>query len=239
VRAALLTSPLAVAAGITAARLHELWVPRLWTPTEKAELIIAAGITHHQRRGMQRRSGLHADEQTIAAGIPVTTVERTVHDLAVRLRTDDLVCLLDSALRVGWRRPVEDRRARSRMREALPLADARSESPLETRLRLLLTRAGLPPESLQYKVKAEDGHIVARLDMAYPSVRLGIEADGREVHELPEALLGDRRRQNDLQALRWTILRFTWDDVVNHPAEVIARVRWTLRNVERAAKSPF
>ena len=188
---------------------------------------------------MQRRSGLHADEQTIAGGFPVTTVERTVHDLAVRLRTDDLVCLLDSALRLGWMPQKEDRRARSRMREALPLADARSESPLETRLRLLLTRAGLPPESLQFEVRDATGRMVARVDMAWPGVRLGIEADGRSVHGLPEALLGDRRRQNDLQELRWTILRFTWDDVVNHPQAVIAKVRWTLRNVEAAANSLF
>jgi very-short-patch-repair endonuclease len=125
------------------------------------------------------------------------------------------------------------------MREALPLADARSESPLETRLRLILTRAGLPPESLQFNVRNEFGRVVARVDMAWPSLRLGIEADGVEVHGLPRALHHDRRRQNDLQEVRWTILRFTWDDVVNHPAEVIAKVRWTLKNVEVAANWPI
>ncbi len=235
VRAALLACPLAVAAGMTAARLHELWVPRRWTPAEVPELIIAAGITYRRRKGMRRRSGLHAEEQTKVAGFAVTTLERTVHDLAIRMRLDDLVCLLDSALRSGWRQSGADNRARSRLREALRLADPLAESPLETRLRLLLTRAGLPPESLQFKVRDANGRLVARLDMAWPSLRLGIEADGREVHELPEALLADRRRQNDLQDLRWTILRFTWDDVVNHPQSVIAKVRSTLRNAEMAA----
>jgi very-short-patch-repair endonuclease len=238
VRAALMACPLAVASGITAARIHELWGLRLWTPADIPELLIAAGLTHVQRRGMRRRSGLHAEETTVVAGFPVTTLERTVHDLAVRLPFDDLVCLVDSALKKGCRLPTEDRRRRSLLNIAAGLADARSESPLETRLRLLLTRAGLAPETLQHKVVEEDGYVVARLDMAWPTLRLGIEADGRDVHENPEAVLHDRRRQNDLQALRWTLLRFTWDDVVNHPAMVIAKVRWTLENLETAANLP-
>ncbi len=239
VRAALLACPLAAAAGITAARIHRLWVPRQWTPDEVPELLIAGGVTHRQRRGMHLRSGLYTEQQTVVAGFAVTTVERTVYDLAVRLRLDDLVPLVDSALAKGCRIPSKDSRRRSSMKVASGLADARSESPLESRLRLILTRAGLAPEELQFRVADSSGRIVARLDMAWPRSRLGIEADGRGVHELPEALLHDRKRQNDLQELGWTILRFTWDDVVNHPAAVVAKVRKTLEHVETIAKSAF
>jgi hypothetical protein len=130
VRSALLACPSSVAAGMTAARLHGLWLLRRWTSAEVPELLMAAGITHRRRSGMRRRSGLHAEELTTTGGFAVTTLARTVHDLAVRLPLDGLVCILDSALRLGWV-PTPDRRAGSMLPAAGQLADARSESALE------------------------------------------------------------------------------------------------------------
>jgi hypothetical protein len=76
------------------------------------------------------------------------------------LPLDGLVCLLDKALADGWQ-PVRPNRA---LRRTLALADRRSESPLETRLRLLFVRAGLAPETLQLKIFDRDGRLYARLD---------------------------------------------------------------------------
>lgn len=233
VRSALLACPGAVASGVTAARLHELWMLRRWTPAEAPSLLIAAGITHVQRHGMRRRSGLHAEETVVCAGFPTTTLERTVHDLAVVLPFDELLCVLDSALRKGWV-AAPDRRARSLLAPAAAVADGRSESPLETLLRLLLVRAGLVPESLQFEVTGPGG-FRARLDMAWPGVRLAVEADGREVHSRPAALYEDRRRANNLQLLGWTILRFTWADVTRNPEWVVAQVRTALEHLAMAA----
>jgi very-short-patch-repair endonuclease len=97
---------------------------------------------------------------------------------------------------------------------------------LETRLRLVLMAAGLPPEELQFVLRSA-GRFVARLDMAWPSRRLAVEADGR-VHDQPQALYRDRDRQNDIVLAGWTVLRFTWADVVHRPTQVIARVRAAL-----------
>jgi Protein of unknown function (DUF559) len=229
VRAALLACPSTVAAGITAARLHDLWLLRRWTTEEVPELLMAAGITHRQRAGMRRRSGLHAEEQTTIAGFAVTTLARTVHDLAVRLPLDDLVCLLDSALRLGWV-VTPDRRSASMLTAAHQLVDGRSESALETLLRLLLVQAGLPPESLQFEVLSSENRVLARLDLAWPSMKLAVEADGKEIHEAPRALYRDRRRSNDLQLLGRTVLRFTWADVTRHPAWVVTQVRKALEH---------
>ncbi len=93
------------------------------------------------------------------------------------------------------------------------MIDGRAESPLETRLRLLLGDAGLLPDETQWPVHhPATGEFIARLDFAWPTLRLGIEADGVGPHSEPQALLRDRRSQNDLVRLDWEVLRFTWQD---------------------------
>ncbi len=104
-----------------------------------------------------------------------------------------------------------------RLRAALALADGRAESTFETLVRLLLVRAGLAPETLQLEVFDNNGRLYARLDMAWPSVKVGLEADGREFHDLPQALHRDRVRANQLAEDGWKIFRVTWDDLVRHP----------------------
>ena len=55
--------------------------------------------------------------------------------------------------------------------------------------------------------------------------KLAIEVDGFEHHSTPEAFQHDRTRQNELVALGWTVLRFTWHDVVHRPAHVAQLIR--------------
>jgi very-short-patch-repair endonuclease len=147
--------------------------------------------------------------------------------VAPRLLSDELGCLFDSALRAGWQASDSrfSRRAERRVRAALTLADARSESAFETLIRRLLVRAGLAPEALQHEVRDADGRFLARLDMAWPSLRLAVEADGRAHHDTLPALYRDRVRANDLALAGWTILRFTWADLQQRPEWVVAQVR--------------
>ena len=63
------------------------------------------------------------------------------------------------------------------------------------------------------------GRFIARIDCAYPDRKLAIEVDGFEHHSSPEAFQRDRTRQNRLVALGWTVLRFTWHDVVHRPSD--------------------
>ena len=98
----------------------------------------------------------------------------------------------------------------------------KEESELEKRFTALAKRHGVPPLTLQHQVW-EHGRFVARVDAALPEIKLAIEVDGFEHHSTPEAFQLDRSRQNHLVALGWTVLRFTWHDVVYRPAHV-ARV---------------
>lgn len=109
---------------------------------------------------------------------------------------------------------------------ALDLSDGRAESPPESRLRLRLVLAGLAPVP-QFEV-FDAGRFLARVDLAFPEVKLAIEDDGREVHERVDVFTRDRQRQNDLVRAGWTVLRFTAADLRFDAAGVVAQVRAVL-----------
>jgi len=71
----------------------------------------------------------------------------------------------------------------------------------------------------------DSGQPVARLDFAYPDMRLGIEADGFKHHGGHERWAEDLRRENRLKLLGWTLLRFSWWDVHERPELVASQVR--------------
>ena len=168
----------------------------------------------------------------------MTKPVRTAFDLGRWRKLEDAVVAIDSLLvrchltvgqisayandgRTSWH-------GVSRLWKALSLAVRGAESPMETRLRLLLIRAGLPAPVLQHSVRDDTGAFLARLDLAYVDAHLGIEYDG-ESHWDPKAVRKDLRRQNALRAANWSLLRFTSDDVLRHPRRLVAQVRSALR----------
>jgi hypothetical protein len=84
---------------------------------------------------------------------------------------------------------------------------------LEARMASLLRQAGLPLARPEYEIKGLRGEFVARVDFAYPGVKLAIEVDGYEPHTALAVFRNDRTRQNHVAALGWTVLRYTWADV--------------------------
>lgn len=208
-----------VAVGPTAAQLHALQGTDGRDPT-----IHLACRSHRKPRDGIVFHKLGTGETTTVGGIQVTTVAQTVGDI---LRTEDrmtAVSVLDSALHQGLlprgvaglerlvcgRTGVDD--ARRRMREA----DGRAESPLETRNRLVCADAGMPPEILQWPLTHPRTGVRYRVDAGYPRRWVGVEADGREVHDRPRALHQDRERQNALLSAfpGLVLLRFTWRDAL-------------------------
>ncbi|WP_462187506.1 endonuclease domain-containing protein [Frankia sp. CcWB2] len=219
----------------------------------------AVGAVAHTPGLVVHRGWCDADERRLLSGIPVTTVERTLADLVLDSDRETAVSLLDAALRGGHLDDVHRVRAAAARRWGtaerrgwFDLVDRRAESPLETRLRLLLTDAGLAPEQLQWPVwepdvpgqlspggsgsapttssagRGRSAGLVARLDMAWPSCLLAVEADGAAFHEDPHALFRDRVRQNALLALGWRLLRFTWADALSRRRYVVEMVEQML-----------
>lgn len=198
-----------------------------------AELTVPGGDLREQP-GLTIHRDLLADDEVIdSGGVPVTTALRTAWDLARWLPTVEAVVAMDALTRVGRFAPeavlrIQDRYPRARWRRRVPgvidLADPSSESPMETRSRLVLVVRGLPRPVLQYNVYDELGEFVARLDMAYPLLKLAIEYDGRG-HLTAWQQQADARRLNRLDACAWSVLRFTAPDVLRTPDAMAAQVR--------------
>jgi very-short-patch-repair endonuclease len=102
---------------------------------------------------------------------------------------------------------------------------ARSEA--EGRAMALLRGNGISGWIANHRVRAGARWYV--LDLAFPAQRLAVEIDGRAFHSDPQAFQRDRHRQNDLVAAGWTILRFTWSDLVQRPDYVVQAILEALR----------
>lgn len=155
--------------------------------------------------------------------IPVTTIARTIVDLAPtlgaevigrwidRARQDhglSLVELGDCCSRLTIRgRPTPTSAIRA-LAERLPGQDP-GRSALEARALAALARERLPAPVCQHPVRRPDG-TMAYIDLAYPSCALAIELDGWEHHGIRAAFDADRWRGNDLVLAGWHLLRFTW-----------------------------
>jgi len=168
---------------------------------------------------------------TTRRGLRVTSRIRTFADLGRREPLAEAVAVLDMAahrrlVTVGqlaeWARAHVGHRGVHRLRRAIDLVEPATESPMETRLRLVLVQAGLPRPLVQVSLRNRDGLFVGRPDLYYPPQRLAIEYDGA-THR--ESLAADNRRQNRLIEAGYRILRFTANDVLNSPDSVVALVR--------------
>ncbi len=65
------------------------------------------------------------------------------------------------------------------------------------------------------------GHAI---DIAFPTSKVAIEVDGWAWHMDAERAAADKRRQNALVRAGWTILRYTWHDLVGRPKGVLAEI---------------
>jgi very-short-patch-repair endonuclease len=196
-----------------------------------------AGIAFHKAR-------LSPAEVAFERGFPITSELRTVVDLARRLPPVEAVAAVDMALHAelvgiddlsAWVSDHVGEWRITRVRKVARLAEPATESPMETRLRLILVLAGLPRPDPQVSIHDHNGDFVARPDFLYPEARLAIEFDGG-VHR--DALVEDNRRQNRLLAAGYRVIRFTGPDLHN-PGKVVAEVRDALgqdfsREIRRA-----
>lgn len=171
-------------------------------------------------------------------GLRVTDPVRTVIDLGLVLPKWSVRDALSRGLttrllgieEVDRLRDALSRRGRNGtgvMREVLEerlLTASTEESVLEARFVDLVRLHDLPLPTFQHEVW-HAGRFMARLDAAYPDLLLAIEIDGFSAHSSPDAFQRDRTRQNRLVALGWTVLRFTWADVVHDPTLVASTIR--------------
>ena len=214
--------PQSVFAGRTAAWLLGLDL----SPADPMEIIVPPAGGMRSRRGLTvHRSELKPMDLMKVRGLNTTTPLRTLSDLCPRLTGAESLALVDAALRLRRVDRAALAGARSPLLRALaPIAEP-AESPMESRLRWWMLRAGLPRPQVQPRLHDATGQFIGRADLYYPTARLVIEYDGGNHRD---RLLEDDRRQNLLIGSGFTVLRFTADDVYNHPKTVVAQVRSAL-----------
>lgn len=195
----------------------------------------------HSRAGIHRHYAvLPADELTEREGIPVTTVPRTIFDLAAVERLD----AVEAALRQAEFRRLHDRLSlgdllgrypRRRGARAVRLALARLgespgqvESPLEERFLLFLDRYGLPRP--QFNAWLEVGGGRYRVDCLWPAQRQIVELDGWEAHGTRSAFRDDRGRDRRLRVAGYGVIHLTWSQLEDEPGEIAADLRRLLES---------
>ncbi|HXI94970.1 MAG TPA: DUF559 domain-containing protein [Candidatus Acidoferrum sp.] len=177
------------------------------------------------------RANLAGEEIVLRGGVPTTSALRTVVDVGGRDPLTEGVVAADLFLHARmvsidelFSYVDEHPRAKgiARLRRVVDLAEAKSESPMETRLRMLLVLAGLPRPEVQVSIYDDEGGVLGRPDLLYRAQRLAIEYDGGNHRE---RMVDDNRRQNRLVGAGFRLLRFTASDVYGSPDLVAMQVR--------------
>lgn len=169
--------------------------------------------------------------------IACTGLARTLADLgAVVERSEVRRALIDARRRnvsLRWLHDTVDRLHRPGptgtgvlMRELamIPSEGRVSDSWFEELVAQIVADPSLPPIERQFEVRRADGTLVARIDVAMPSIRLGLEAHSRQFHFGPDAEPLDEQRDLAAAACGWELAYLGWY-VTKRPAEVVDIIR--------------
>jgi hypothetical protein len=225
----------AVVSHVSAAVLHGL---RIWSLR-----LDRVHVTRSRRSGGRRGSLVHVHtaavdpgEIVVIAGLRVTSLPRTIADLARTLPFEQSVVLGDAAM--FHQRP--DRASRADLlaaldavprrpgtraaRRAIDFSSELSESVGESRSRVAIAGAGLPPPVLQWEVRtAATGRFIGRVDLGWPDLRTVGEFDGlvkygRTLHpgqDVAEVLVAEKLREDALRDADLGVVRWTWADLTD------------------------
>ncbi|MCX2930724.1 hypothetical protein ORI20_10575 [Mycobacterium sp. CVI_P3] len=206
--------------GVVAGHSAAAWHGAKWVgPNEPAELI---HDNRHPPPGIRTWADrLAEDEVVVLRGVPVTTPARTALDLARRYRSDRAVAVIDALANATRLKPADidelveryrNHRGIAQARATLALVDGGAESPRETWLRLLLIRAGFPAPTTQFVVRDQYGQAIARVDMAWPELKVAVEYEGDHHRTDRRQFNRDIRRVDALTELGWIVIRVTVED---------------------------
>jgi hypothetical protein len=224
---------------ITGLSAAACWGVDLLPPGAPIEMTVDRGVRVKSRPPDLRviRSTLPTADVTSIGSVALTSPERTVLDVLRRSPRVDGVVLLDAMLQrrlvtlpalesagVAW----SGRRGGPKIAVALRAADPCSESPMETRTRLVIVDAGLPRPVAQYVIRDSEGRFVARVDLAYAVERVALEYEG-DHHRERTTFRRDIERVNALTALGWIVIRVTADDIYRNPKQLTRRIAEILR----------
>ena len=199
-----------------------------------AEVTVGTTVRRVPGVRVHRSRTLEPKDVTVSDEIPVTTVARTLLDLASVVPGDHVAKALDRAerLRLSDRTDIDAVLARARgkrgakaLREAIEAWRPRyTRSELENRFAELVDRTELPRPRLNALIDGETA--THEVDAFWPDHGLGIQLDGWEYHRTRRDREHDAQSDADLELAGLRVMRLTWEDVT-------VRKRSTVRRLER------
>jgi very-short-patch-repair endonuclease len=176
------------------------------------------------------------DEVTVEDGIPVTTVPRTILDLAATEPLDlvkaliremeyrelwDRLSLWDLVERYPGRRGIRKVASAVEGLKDEPVGEQRS--PLEERFASFCRRHRLPLP--RFNVPIEVGGKNYLVDCRWPGTNQIVELDGWQAHKSRSAFREDRARDRRLEVAGYSVIHLTWNQLEDEPEEVASDLR--------------
>ena len=249
-RQAVLAAVLAVGHGAVASHRTAAALLSLdgFDPVRPVELLVTLGGSARSAGGVvvHRTSDLGRADREVRHGIPCTTAARTLLDIAPLVTARRLEAAFDDAERRGlvwrphlrWRIDVLRRQGRSGIPQVAALLD-RTEgrglggSWLEQQALREVALAGLSAPRCQVKLRKAGGGI-ARVDLFWDDARVRVELNGHGSHATRRRRQADAERAARLGLADWEVVQFTYEDVVERPAYVVATIRANLAKAAAA-----
>jgi hypothetical protein len=194
-------------------------------------------------RGVRLHRSSRLDERHVTEvhGIPATSVERTLCDLAGVLDPSALRGAVTHVVRhalttpnsisqvTGALGPFSGKRVLLAVLAELSPLEGATRSELESRFLELTSKAGIPPTQINNPVRDAEG-MRRVIDAVYLPEHIPVELDGERWHGLRTDRTDDRRRENAVVLSgEWrSFLRFTWWQVLHEPDEVVRTVQLAL-----------
>jgi hypothetical protein len=196
-----------------------------------------------RRAGVAAHLGNPTAQTTICDGLRISTPVQAFLDLAsAGIGLVDLVIAGDSLVKANDLDPMQfiaaanadqGRNAKRALRAA-SLIRRGVDSPMETRIRLLIVFAGLPEPQVNFILRFAGGTWRWRFDLCYPECKLIIEYDGRQHAFDADQWIHDLERREWLDQDGWRIIVVVSEDIYGRPPRTLQRVRTAL--VDRGAR---
>lgn len=214
-RASQLWAPGSALSHYSAARRDGIWVP----DSDSAWITCPWEDPARSRPGLEVfRTRQMPGTLRSADGVTWTPAPRTVVDLASQLTSRQFASVLLSGIRVGKATAVEVEAEAVKLRGRKGVAMVREATALWTPERQSLLEDGLYADACavvgsrmvtrQHPVYSASGSLLAKLDVAIPELKIGLEADGLVFHSSDEQIAADQQRDRRVLARGWSTTRF-------------------------------
>lgn len=224
--------PGAFASHVSAARVFGLPVPE----AAQEHISVMEQRDRRKRPGIVRHVAPPEARVVTYHGIRVSSPLQMFGELAAVLSLVDLVVVgdamvkvfkLDPALLVAACEARKGRHAAAATRAAR-FVRAGVDSPMESRLRMLIVLGALPEPEVNHTVRDEYGAVVVRLDLSYPALKLIVEYDGRQHADTAAQWERDLERREMFDDNGWRIIVVTARGIYREPERTLLRIRAAL-----------